>query len=175
MKWLIGAILVLSLIFVLGCTRQDIAGNDSDIHGCIGSAGYQWCESKQKCLRVWEESCSNTADSMTIEEARVIAQNSECIANGTLKDTYFYNNNSKTWWIDLNIEKQGCAPACVVMEESRTAEINWRCTGAIPPEYTCPTESTINCMPIVPESMKQYCSGAYHQWISSNCDTQFTY
>lgn len=35
-----------------------IVGGDKDEHGCIGSAGYSWCEEKQKCLRGWEESCS---------------------------------------------------------------------------------------------------------------------
>ena len=34
-------------------------GGDKDEHGCIGSAGYSWCELKQKCLRSWEESCLN--------------------------------------------------------------------------------------------------------------------
>ena len=34
-----------------------IVGGDRDEHGCIGSAGYSWCEPKQKCLRVWEEKC----------------------------------------------------------------------------------------------------------------------
>ena len=32
-------------------------GSDRDSHGCIPSAGYTWCEAKQKCLRPWEESC----------------------------------------------------------------------------------------------------------------------
>jgi hypothetical protein len=32
-------------------------GGDRDVHGCIGSAGYSWCEVKQKCLRIWEEKC----------------------------------------------------------------------------------------------------------------------
>lgn len=35
-----------------------IVGGDKDEHGCIGSAGYSWCEEKQKCLRVWEENCT---------------------------------------------------------------------------------------------------------------------
>lgn len=35
-----------------------IVGGDRDEHGCIGSAGYQWCENKQKCLRIWEEDCN---------------------------------------------------------------------------------------------------------------------
>lgn len=34
-----------------------VVGNDRDAHGCIGSAGYSWCNSKAKCLRIWEESC----------------------------------------------------------------------------------------------------------------------
>ncbi|MCX6765170.1 MAG: hypothetical protein NT148_01375 [Candidatus Nealsonbacteria bacterium] len=37
-----------------------IVGGDKDAHGCIGSAGYSWCETKQKCLRIWEEPCENT-------------------------------------------------------------------------------------------------------------------
>ncbi len=37
-----------------------IAGGDKDAHGCIGSAGYQWCEVKQKCLRTWEEYCGSS-------------------------------------------------------------------------------------------------------------------
>lgn len=39
-------------------TKQEpMVGNDGDEHGCKGSAGYSWCEAKQKCLRVWEEPC----------------------------------------------------------------------------------------------------------------------
>lgn len=36
---------------------QNIVGGDKDEHGCLGSAGYSWCELKQKCLRIWEEPC----------------------------------------------------------------------------------------------------------------------
>jgi len=39
--------------------QEYMVGNDSDEHGCIGSAGYTWCESKGKCLRLWEESCNS--------------------------------------------------------------------------------------------------------------------
>jgi len=38
---------------------ENIVGGDHDEHGCIGSAGYTWCEEKQKCLRVWEEPCNS--------------------------------------------------------------------------------------------------------------------
>jgi hypothetical protein len=36
---------------------SQLVGSDRDEHGCIGSAGYSWCELKQKCLRIWEEKC----------------------------------------------------------------------------------------------------------------------
>lgn len=41
----------------ISATSTPIVGGDKDAHGCIGSAGYTWCEIKQKCLRAWEEKC----------------------------------------------------------------------------------------------------------------------
>jgi len=38
-------------------TDNNLVGGDKDKYGCIGSAGYSWCEQKQKCLRIWEEVC----------------------------------------------------------------------------------------------------------------------
>ncbi len=61
------SILLVLLFIVLGfiaffTSRESTAptgplGGDKDEHGCIGSAGYSWCEPKQKCLRIWEEPC----------------------------------------------------------------------------------------------------------------------
>ncbi|WP_027813868.1 hypothetical protein [Burkholderia cenocepacia] len=31
-----------------------LVGGDRDAHGCIGSAGYAWCEQRQQCERPWE-------------------------------------------------------------------------------------------------------------------------
>lgn len=42
-------------------TTAMMPGSDRDSHGCIGSAGYSWCEPKQKCLREWEEACAAAA------------------------------------------------------------------------------------------------------------------
>ena len=36
---------------------DNLVGSDRDEHGCIASAGYTWCEPKEKCIRSWEESC----------------------------------------------------------------------------------------------------------------------
>ena len=66
-----------------------------------------------------------------MDKAIDLAQNSECTKEGTLTEQIHYNYNSKTWWIDLELPKQGCNPACVVNLEKKTAEINWRCTGLV--------------------------------------------
>jgi hypothetical protein len=69
-------------------------------------------------------------------EALQIAQNSDCLNDGFLLDTYSYNGVTKTWWIDLEVRDRSlaerCSPACVVDEDTLTAEVNWRCTGLIP-------------------------------------------
>jgi hypothetical protein len=49
-----------------------LVGADRDAHGCIGSAGYSWCDVKQKCLRTWEEPCENTTPAATIDETEVL-------------------------------------------------------------------------------------------------------
>ncbi len=81
---------------------------------------------------------SENSEKLTIDKAIEIAKNSECIEKGTLTDNYMYNEYTKTWWIDLNMKeefkKDYCNPACVVNEDTKSAEINYRCTGALPPE-----------------------------------------
>ena len=75
--FVIGILAVLALVFLLGCATEkakdnnflidnnsQLVGNDKDAHGCIPSAGYSWCELKQKCLRVWEEKCEAVACTM---------------------------------------------------------------------------------------------------------------
>jgi len=71
---------------------------------------------------------------LTQAQARVIAEQT-CIKGGESLAPGYYNENSKTWWFDanLNATQPGCNPACVVSEQTKTAEVNWRCTGANPP------------------------------------------
>lgn len=72
---------------------------------------------------------------MTEAEARSIAEKT-CIKGGESLLAGDYNENTKTWWFDanLNVVREGCNPACVVSEDTKTAEINWRCTGLILPD-----------------------------------------
>jgi len=97
---------------------------------CVCGPDDSWCESRQECLESWgKEDCPGTM--YTYEQARAIALNSG-ITEDQLTDDFFYNENTQTWWIDVDIEKEGCKPAIVVDEKTGTAEINWRCTGLIP-------------------------------------------
>ncbi len=75
----------------------------------------------------------NKGGSLSESEARAIAEKT-CIKGGESLSAGSYNENSKTWWFDanLNATQQGCNPACVVSEDTRTAKINPRCTGLIP-------------------------------------------
>lgn len=73
MKKIIFFTFILVLLVVSGCVKkggnevimseekngseQPLLGGDRDEHGCIVSAGYTWCEAKQKCIRPWEEEC----------------------------------------------------------------------------------------------------------------------
>jgi hypothetical protein len=74
-------------------------------------------------------------------QARALATDSECLQVGSLTDVSSYNEITKTWWIDLEMkkeyEKQSCNPACVISLETKTAEVNWRCTGALNPKEIC--------------------------------------
>lgn len=80
-----------------------------------------------------EELCKKegTQENLSLFEAIGIAMSSEC-NQAELKETAVCNEYTGTWWIDLDIEKSNCSPACVVDVATKQAEINWRCTGALP-------------------------------------------
>lgn len=64
---------------------KQIVGNDSDVHGCIGSAGYSWCAEKQKCLREWEEECEQNGSANEFcgtSTRKVCESNEDCVKTG---------------------------------------------------------------------------------------------
>ncbi|MCK4805676.1 MAG: hypothetical protein KAS91_00620 [Candidatus Pacebacteria bacterium] len=78
-----------------------------------------------------EEHCSkkDTQELLTLADAEQIAINSEC--GDRLKEPSICNEDTGTWWIDLDIEKESCNPACVINVMTKEASINWRCMGVI--------------------------------------------
>jgi hypothetical protein len=85
-------------------------------------------------FKLVEGGINEVVSKMDQDEARKIAEGS-CIKGGEALSAGYYNENSKTWWFDanLNATRPGCSPACVVSEETKNVEINWRCTGLIAP------------------------------------------
>jgi len=92
----------------------------------------QQCRTPEKTFVEGGETCKFLNDSMRLFDAMQIAVASEC---GNRLKPYLENSqcneNTGTWWIDLNISKEGCNPACVINVTSKQAEINWRCTGLL--------------------------------------------
>lgn len=42
---------------IITTTTKELIGGETDEHGCLIGAGYQWCPSKQECQRLWEGNC----------------------------------------------------------------------------------------------------------------------
>lgn len=99
---------------------------------CV-AAGYPVMESYPRQCAAGGQTFTEVLD-MTEAEAKAIAGESPCMDEGNLLDEAMFNENTNTWWIEMDIEKEGCAPACVVDAVTETAEINWRCTGLLEPE-----------------------------------------
>jgi len=119
---------------------------------------------------VAEESCGG----MFLSEAKEIASQSECVEEGNLKDEAFCNDSTGTWWLDLDIDRPGCAPACEVDVSTGEAEINWWCTELVPSEdteeeYVCPEPGVLDCMPGGWRPELKYCTSEYSAWIEQNC------
>jgi len=51
---LITLLLMNSCTLVQNTPLPPMTGSDKDRHGCIGSAGYSWCEREKHCERPWE-------------------------------------------------------------------------------------------------------------------------
>ncbi|MDQ7815187.1 MAG: hypothetical protein RDU25_05285 [Patescibacteria group bacterium] len=75
---------------------QQLLGGDRDIHGCIGSAGYSWCESTSKCQRPWEEKCPEptTPPQATEQSDAPILSNIYDFWDSDSQDCYFFENAS---------------------------------------------------------------------------------
>ncbi|MGM5629730.1 hypothetical protein O2K51_02415 [Apibacter raozihei] len=63
------------LCILCSCSRpanQTLVGNDSDKHGCKGSAGYQWSQLKNDCIRTFEDGVQLSPVSVSTSAAYVL-------------------------------------------------------------------------------------------------------
>ncbi len=120
-------ILILSILIMIvlanGCIKEEMAETAEEAEDAVEEAKTGL---EEAMLCVDEE----TGASMSLAEAKEIAMNSEC-SQGNITGEQFCNEYTGTWWLDLDIEREGCYPSCVVDVNTKTAEINWRCTGLI--------------------------------------------
>ncbi|MBW2992845.1 hypothetical protein KY345_06540, partial [Candidatus Woesearchaeota archaeon] len=136
-------LILLVLILIVGC--EDITDKEPDdvidkeitnFKECA-AAGNPVMESYPRQCRADGITYVEVVE-MDIEDAVKIAEQSECLEKGSLSENRMFNENTNTWWIDLDMkeeyEKKGCNPACVVSSVTKQAEINWRCTGLIIPD-----------------------------------------
>jgi hypothetical protein len=102
-KFLVLIIILVAATFVLSSlipgnktdTNTNVVGNDRDAHGCIPSAGYTWCAEKSKCLRLWEEKCTEESNN----------------ANITVDINQYKKDCPNGYWCDIKKK-------CVSMEET---------------------------------------------------------
>lgn len=96
-------VVVVAGYFIFNKTDRDdnnqIIGGDKDEHECIGSAGYSWCEAKQKCLRVFEEFCSDQVVDL-VKKIKEIS-NIELASKG--ETTFNWIVSDKTTWAEKSI------------------------------------------------------------------------
>ncbi len=129
-------LLILFMIFLGGCSQEVIV--DEPV-GCPEDA--KVCPDGSTVVRegLRCEFAECPIVKMSLEEAVEIAKASDCITKGALTEEIMYNENTYTWWINLDAEKEdigplSCNPTCVVSEKTMESEVNWRCTGGKPPE-----------------------------------------
>ena len=140
MKKIVIVLIIFSIAFLFGCEQKPVACTEdarvcpdgSSVGRVAPDCEFEPCpgESAEAEFCVKED----TNEKLSLAEAKQIALNSDCADEGTLKDTYMCNDITGTWWLDLDVEKQGCMPSCVINVATKEAKINWRCTGLIMPE-----------------------------------------
>ena len=96
------------------------------IAGIVGGSWY----AKRKSYLEKSQPPSVSSVKLSETEARSLAEGA-CVKGGEALARGYYNENSRTWWFDANLNstRPGCHPACVVSEDTKAAEVNWRCMG----------------------------------------------
>lgn len=94
----------------------------------IEESGFDISKFSQEELEICEDASGNK---MYYGEAKMIAQDSDCMAEGALAEKHFCNDYNTSWWIDLDKKMEGCSPACVVEVATKQTQVNYRCTGLL--------------------------------------------
>jgi len=95
---------------------EPIIGGETDEYGCLIAAGYSWCQPKQKCLRIWEEKCTENIPEPTTQEdfsdageiaLKYFQETDEYQAGGKNLNIQIINQNqcSGCWTVEVQYQK----------------------------------------------------------------------
>jgi len=123
-------------------SKEVLVGNDRDAHGCIGSAGYSYCEAKASCIRVWESYCTSaTPKTVTFQ----------CDSSKSILAT-FYPKDDKFVDLKLSDERNMSIPRAISASGARYAKADesfvfWnKGDTALITEGASSTETYSNCI-----------------------------
>merc|ERR1712238_391161 len=88
------------------CLHPIIPGGDRDQHGCIGSAGYSWCDSLKECIRTFDTTCPPVNPGGDVDQygCRGSAGYSYCPSSKTCERYYDCRDHQK----DDDMDQHGC-------------------------------------------------------------------
>jgi hypothetical protein len=89
-------------------------GGEKDEHGCLPSAGYQWCETTQECQRFWEDPCPEP-DEAELEAAEDPSDRAREIAIEYVMGLDTYSDYSGRDILSNNVQVVKC-PGCFDVE-----------------------------------------------------------
>lgn len=88
-------IVIVSGIFIFTTNNTDkLVGGQTDNNECLVAAGYSWCESKSKCLRIFEEFCPDEVTKV-IEDLNIKTGN-ELVLKGNKPFTWIVGEGDVT-------------------------------------------------------------------------------
>jgi hypothetical protein len=103
----------------ISTSTNPIIGGDKDEHGCLGPAGYSWCEIKNKCLRVLEEKCESITNN-----------NIPTFTEKDLENGWYYGNldqkklGTPSNWVHIG---DGTRSASWSAPKNNSCIPNWQC------------------------------------------------
>ncbi|MCX6715783.1 MAG: MliC family protein [Candidatus Taylorbacteria bacterium] len=115
---IIVVILILAVVVIAGGisiwnNRQPtLIGGEKDEHGCLGAAGYSWCDARQACERSWEKYCTVTTPRVAVFS---------CENSKTISAT-FYPSDDKYVDLVLSDDKALSVPRAMSASGARYAK-----------------------------------------------------